>query len=106
MLYRNNEDVKWIIDSNCNTVRIISSLFKTYDARDILTIDETPYFKRQVINQIAPSNFTVSFSSNTAYIDDGFILNWNCDEKLGGLLQPSPCINETCGNLDSIFSCI
>ena len=94
--------MKWPINSDCETVHIISTLFKTYHSKDKVTIDGIEYYGDRKVNQIVSKNFTIYFASNLHYTDKGFILNWSCTEwgewnKLDGTCneEKRPIINGT-----------
>ena len=72
--------MKWPINTNCETVHIISTLFKTYNNKDKVTIDGIEYYGERKVNQIVSKNFTIYFSSNESGTDKGFILNWSCTQ--------------------------
>ena len=81
--YQNHEHMQWSINSNCETVHIISTLFKTYQRynyKDIVTIDGIEYSGERKVNQIVPKNFTINFSSDKFKTDKGFIIKWSCTE--------------------------
>ena len=87
-----NENQFWPVSSNCESVHITSKHFKTRLNVDVLIIDGIEYSgENTTINQIVPSNFTISYQSNyykvcgfdekptTEYSgEDGFNLLWNC----------------------------
>ena len=78
--YGNNEDLNWPVNSDCETVHILSTLFKTERNDDEVTIDEIEYSGEINVNQIVPSNFTVYFESDNYRTYNGFILNWSCTQ--------------------------
>ena len=75
--YENNENIEWPVNSDCESVHILSTMFATV-GYDKVTIDGKEYSGKTEINQIVPTNFTVYFNSDYSETDDGFILNWNC----------------------------
>ena len=78
--YGNGEDLYWPINSNCETVHILSTLFKTETYWDKAIIDRIQYSGNTNINQIVSTNFTVGFLSDGSITDEGFILNWSCTQ--------------------------
>ena len=80
MNYKNSEDLKWPINSGCETVHILSSRFQTQRGYDFLRIDGIQYSGDQKINQVVSENFTIRFTSDYSVTDDGFILTWECTE--------------------------
>ena len=68
----------WPINSDCENIHIVSTLFKTSSTWDQVMIDGVPYSLEQEVNQIAPNNVTVSFTTGPGTGGEGFILNWNC----------------------------
>ena len=84
--YLPSEDLFWQVNSNCETVHIISTFFKTQTTYksigyyDKVTIDEIEYSGEQKVNQIVRSLFTIHFKSTAFGEDEGFILNWTCTE--------------------------
>lgn len=75
--YEINENQTWPISSDCESVRIRSTWFKT-EKRDYVTIGESKYSGTRNIDIIVASYFTVRFYSNNKGTDKGFILNWKC----------------------------
>ena len=78
--YDNYEDLNWSINSDCEKVRIKSVKFKTQKMYDIITIDDKIYSGNAIIDQVAPSNFTISFKSSKFNTDTGFVIHWNCTD--------------------------
>ena len=81
--YETDQSIEWPVSSTCQSVHIVSTLFKTEERYDIVTIDGIQYSGRVTVNQVVPTNFTVNFVSDRSITDDGFILSWRCTE-LGG----------------------
>ena len=93
--YGNDHDRIWMVDSECNRVRIVSTYFDTQHVYDYLTIDDhgdsetsdAEYSGDDQLNtgtveidQIVGPSFTVRFKSNTAVTHTGFSLFWSCLE--------------------------
>ena len=78
--YVGPENIEWPISSNCESVHIISTLFKTTWISDRVIIDGMQYTGETQINQIVPTNFTVYFVSDDYHTAAGFVLNWTCTE--------------------------
>ena len=86
--YNNNELLEWSVNSDCDTVHILSTFFKTHNDHagcgleftDKLTIDGIDYFGKQQVNQIVSGDFTIYFASDATGTDEGFVLNWSCTE--------------------------
>ena len=78
--YGNGEDLFWPINSNCETVHILSTFFKTESYWDKVIIDRIEHSGDKNVNQIVSTNFTVEFLSDGSITDEGFILNWNCTQ--------------------------
>jgi len=76
--YKNNENRTWPVDSDCESVRIRSTMMKTENKKDYVKVGETQYSGTVRIDAILSSNFTVTFISNKLRTDKGFNLNWNC----------------------------
>lgn len=76
--YGNFEERTWPVYSNCQSVRIRSTMMKTEKKFDFITIEGTKYSGNKEIDVILASNFTVSFNSNQDTTEKGFVLNWNC----------------------------
>ena len=74
--YTNYEDKSWPVNSDCESVRMISPMFQTEAWHDYVTIDKIIY--TGVINIILSSNFTVHFHSDDIGTEKGFVLIWNC----------------------------
>ena len=81
MQYENNQDEVWQISSGCEQVQIISIFFQTEEGYDEVTINEVVYSGKVVINQIVPTLFWVSFSSDEVNTDIGFDLLWQCFDE-------------------------
>ena len=72
--------MNWPVNSDCETVHILSTSFKTEKTYDKLTIDGIEYSGERKVNQVLPNNFTVYYESDYSGTDEGFILNWSCTQ--------------------------
>ena len=83
--YENNIDQNWIIDPDCAMVHIWSEFINIEPAIDFLVVNNVGYTGTEAIDQLIPANFTVTFLTDSfgeTTIDDGFVLNWICKDKL------------------------
>ena len=78
--YKNNVEISWLVHSDCEFVRILSSMMNTQEKYDYVTIGENEYSGTTSIDMILPTVFTVGFKSNKQHTTKGFVLNWNCLE--------------------------
>ena len=76
--YGNNENKIWPVYSDCEFVRIRSTMVATQKDSDIIMIEDDPYSGTAQIDAILSSNFTVAFKSDKKHSDKGFDLNWSC----------------------------
>ena len=78
--YQNDEFHRWEINSTCDQVRIMSSVFETEYNFDFLQINDKNYTGENItIHQIInESFFVVQFTSNDNQTRSGFKLNWEC----------------------------
>ena len=72
----------WHVLADCDQVQIISTYFNTEDGIDNVTIQDTVYSGTQVIDQIVPNSFLVSFKSDKNQTRPRFRLLWQCSDKL------------------------
>jgi len=86
--YEYNMDETWMIESNCENVRIWSEFFET-EIYDILWIGTKKYYgcwtwlgSKIKINQTMTNNTTIRFESNGVLNKKGFKLIWNCENKI------------------------
>ena len=92
--YKNYENKTWSVKSDCESVRMMSTLFKT-EVGDIVTIGKTEYSGTTKIDTISSNNFTVAFLSDSYGTSKGFDLHWSCTQW--GEWQPIR--DETCRNV-------
>jgi len=78
--YANDEVKFWKVESNCESVHIFSKIFKTEREFDQVGINGKPYSGKIAINEVIPSNFTVSFKSDSSSTKFGFKLEWRCSQ--------------------------
>ena len=86
--YGKNEQKSWVVYTDCESVRLRSSMFELEEAEpwswgDSVTIDETRYKGTLQIDTILSSNFSVAYQLdgfNTDVIDKGFLLDWSCTQ--------------------------
>ena len=76
--YKDNEDLSWHINSDCESVTVESVSFDLEDGHDFLVVGENSYTGPQTIYQIAPQNFTITFTSDGWISRSGFVLYWYC----------------------------
>ena len=79
--YESNMDETWMIESNCENIRIWSELFETTKGFDFLWIGENEYNGNDKINQTMTNNSTIRFKSNRWVDKKGFKLIWNCEKN-------------------------
>ena len=72
--------MEWAINSSCESIHIISTLFQTESSLDIVTIEGIEYSGSATVNQIVATNVLVRFSSDAANSYQGFILSWHCTQ--------------------------
>ena len=95
--YGKNEKKSWVVHTDCESVRLRSSMFELELSDpgswgDIVTIGETEYTSRgnsytslstNQIDTILSTNFTVGYNLdgvNTDVINKGFLLDWSCTQ--------------------------
>ena len=82
--YKNNVEISWLVHSDCEFVRITSSMMNTQKKYDYVTIGEKQYSGTTKIDMILTTFFSVGFKSNKQHtlrkhiLQKGFVLNWNC----------------------------
>ena len=76
--YAVNEKKNWPVDSDCESVRMISTFFETEKGYDYVELGNIKYNGTIKIDTILPTNFSVYFFSDNIFPARGFILNWSC----------------------------
>ena len=64
--------------SDCDFVTVRSVSFDIETGYDFLMVTDRMYTGTEIINQIVPPNFTVSFTSDESETRSGFVLHWYC----------------------------
>jgi len=91
--YKNDHDVVWMVESECDRVRIVSTYFDTQHWYDYVTIDTQEYHGdgdysgddqltsgAVEIDQVVGPSFHVRFTSDGSVTSTGFSLFWSCQE--------------------------
>ena len=73
----NGANLKFPINSDCETVHIISPVSTIYHNETRLTINEIIYSGETRVNQIVSKDFEIYFTSS---VNEILILNWSCTE--------------------------
>ena len=76
--YKNNYDHTWQVRGDCEEIQIVSIFFNTEEGHDNVTIDNTVYSGTDVIDQIVPRSFVVTFESDDIETRPGLTLLWQC----------------------------
>ena len=85
-------DQYWEIESNCESVRLISESFHIETFDDFLYINDEYFTGMVIINKILPNIFTLRFTSDGSGNAPGFKLKWECDvpNQIVGSWVPCP----------------
>ena len=97
-------DETWMIESNCENVRIWSEFFETEKENDFLWIAKKSYHGNATIDRTINSNSTIRFKSNEETNKKGFKLVWSCEDGLWGLPAGLTCENNASGYLPSNYN--
>ena len=84
--YGNNYEQVWLVEADCDAVRVISTTFQTERCYDYLKIVDSAmatvfYSGLDIVNQQVESVFQVKFISDINLNEAGFRLEWNCTER-------------------------
>ena len=63
------------------SVYIWSALFETEEYYDKVLINHKMYSGDIFINEVLPPNFEVYFTSDESVTDNGFVLEWSCNDR-------------------------
>ena len=86
--YENDHDHEWIVESDCDQVRILSERFDTEPGFDHVTINGEVYSGSDAIDQVVDqSDFSVMFLSDGSVTGTGFVLLWSCYAQIQGKLS-------------------